>query len=79
MDVATRTVERFDINVTTALGNVAVEQEATEIVIGLHRRSNIVDTFYGSLVEQLLDTTNRMIIMSRCFIPVDTVTRVMAV
>ena len=67
------------INVTTALGNVAVEQEATEIVIGLHRRSNIVDTFYGSLVEQLLDTTNRMIIMSRCFIPVDTVTRVMAV
>ncbi|MDE6393066.1 MAG: cation:proton antiporter [Muribaculaceae bacterium] len=79
MDVATRTVERFDINVTTALGNVAVEQEATEIVIGLHRRSNIVDTFYGSLVEQLLDTTNRMVIMSRCFIPVDTVTRVMAV
>lgn len=79
MDVATRTVERFDINVTTALGNVAVEQEATEIVIGLHRRSNIVDTFYGSLVEQLLDSTNRMVIMSRCFIPIDTVTRVMAV
>lgn len=79
MDVEVKTMERFDINVTSALRNVAVEQEATEIVIGLHRKANIVDTFYGSLIEQLLESTNRMIIMSRCFIPVDTVTRVIVV
>lgn len=79
MDIEVKSMERFDINVTSALSNVAVEQEATEIVIGLHRKANIVDTFYGSLIEQLLDTTNRMVIMSRCFIPVDTVTRVVAV
>lgn len=79
MDVEVRAIERFDINVTSALRNVAVEQEATEIMIGLHRKANIVDTFYGSLVEQLLDTTNRMVIMSRCFIPVDTVTRIVVV
>lgn len=79
MDIDVKSMERFDINVTSALSNVAVEQEATEIVIGLHRKANIVDTFYGSLIEQLLDTTNRMVIMSRCFIPVDTVTRVVAV
>lgn len=79
MDIDVKSMERFDINVTSALSNVAVEQEATEIVIGLHRKANIVDTFYGSLIEQLLDTTNRMVIMSRCFIPIDTVTRVVAV
>ena len=44
--------------------------------IGLHRKANIVDSFFGSLIEQLVASTNRMIIMSRCFIPVDTVTRV---
>jgi len=76
MDVEVRALERFDISVTSALRNVAVEQEATEIVIGFHRKANIVDTFFGSLVEQLLDSTNRMVIMSRCFIPVDTVTRI---
>lgn len=79
MDVEVRTTERFDINVASALRNVAVEQEATEIVIGLHRKANIVDTFYGSLIEQLLNTTHRMVIMSRCFIPVDTVTRIVVV
>lgn len=79
MDVEIREIERFDINVASALSNVAVEQEATEIVIGLHRKSNIVDSFYGSLIEQLLATTHRMIIMSRCFIPVDTVTRIVVV
>ena len=79
MDIEVRQLERFDINVAAALRNVAVEQEATEIVIGLHRRVNIVDTFYGSLIEQLINTTNRMVIMSRCFIPVDTVTRIAVV
>lgn len=79
MDIEVRPMERYDINVTSALRNVAVEQEATEIVIGLHRKANIVDTFFGSLIEQLLGTTNRMVIMSRCFIPVDTVTRIMVV
>ena len=78
-DIEVRQLERFDINVAAALRNVAVEQEATEIVIGLHRRANIVDTFYGSLIEQLINTTNRMVIMSRCFIPVDTVTRIAVV
>ena len=79
MDVVVKSKERFDMNVATALRNFAEEKEATEIVIGLHRKSNIVDTFYGSLIEQLLASTNRMVIMSRCFIPVDTVTKVVVV
>lgn len=78
-DIETRAIERFDINVSSALRNVAIEQEATEIMIGLHRKANIVDTFYGSMIEQLLGSTNRMVIMSRCFIPVDTVTRIVVV
>lgn len=79
MSIDVRTVERFDINVASALRSVAVEQEATEILIGLHRKSNIVDTFFGSIVEQLIDATNRMIIMARCFTPIDTVTRIVVV
>lgn len=79
MDVEVKTIERFDINVASAIHSVAVEQEATEILIGLHRRSNIVDSFFGSLIDQLITSTSRMIIISRCFIPIDTVTRIVVV
>lgn len=79
MDVEVISKERYDLNVAAALRNFAEDKEATEIVIGLHRKSNIVDTFYGSLIEQLLGLTNRMIIMSRCFIPVGTLTKIAVV
>ena len=79
MDVDVREVERFDLNVVSGLTNVSREENATEIVIGLHRRSNMVDTFYGAIIEQLLKSSNKMIFMSRCFIPVDTVNRIVVI
>ena len=79
MDVEVKTIERYDINVASAVHAVAVEQEATEILIGLHRKSNIVDSFFGSIIDQLITSTRKMIIISRCFIPVDTVTRIVVV
>lgn len=79
LEIATRTFDRFDMNVASALRNVGEEQDATEFIIGLHRKANIVDSFFGSLIEQLLDSTPRMVIMSRCFIPIDTVTRIVIV
>ena len=76
MEIPVKRTERFDISVVSALRSVAIEEDATEIVIGFHRKSNIVDSFFGSLTEQLVGQTNKMVIMSRCFIPIDTVTRV---
>lgn len=72
-------IERFDLNIATGLVNTAHETNATEIMIGFHRRSNIVDSFQGGIAETILNTTSRMVIMSRCFIPVDTVRRLTVV
>lgn len=79
VDVKVDDVERYDINIATGLVNVLKEKNCTDIIIGLHRKSNIVDTFYGSMIEQLLRATNKSIIMSRCFMPVNTVTRIVVV
>lgn len=79
VDLKVNDVERYDINIVSGIINVAKEREANDIVIGLHRKSNIVDTFYGSLIEGLLGATNKMVIMSRCFIPVNTVRSIMAI
>lgn len=78
-DIEIRAMERFDVNIAAALRNVAVETDATEIVIGMHRKTAIVDSFYGPMIEQLLSATDRMVVMARCFIPVGTVTRIVAV
>jgi len=78
-EIPIKEVERYDINVASGLNNVGKEQNASEIIIGLHRKSNIVDSFYGSMIEQLLGSTNKMVFLSRCFIPVNTVNRVITV
>ncbi len=79
MDIPFEEVERFDLNVKNGMINVAREHHSTDLIIGLHRKSTIVDTFYGALIEGLLASTGRMIIISRCFIPVDTVKRLVVV
>lgn len=72
MDVKAEEAERFDLNIVAGLTNAIRERRATDIIIGLHRRSNIVDSFFGSMTEGLLRRSDRMVILSRCFIPVDT-------
>lgn len=73
MEVECRDIERFDLNIMAGVTNVMREHHATEVVIGLHRRTNIVDSFFGNMIEQLMRSTTRMIIMARCFIPINTI------
>ena len=75
VDIEVRDIERYDINVVSGVTNEAKQNRATDIMIGLHRKSNIVDSFFGSMTEQLVKNTNKMIFISRCFIPVDTLAR----
>lgn len=75
VDIKVNDVERFDLNVVAGVTNVIRENHSSDIIIGLHRRSNIVDTFYGSMIESLLKSTMKMIFMSRCFVPIDTIRR----
>lgn len=72
-------IERYDLNVVTGVLNTIAERDISTIIIGLHRRGGIIDSFYGSKIEQLLRTTNRMVVMSRTFIPLNTVTRILVV
>ncbi len=71
--------ERFDLNVVSGLTNMIRQTHATDIVIGFHRKANIVDTFFGQMVDTLLKETLKMVIMSRCFIPISTVRRIVVV
>lgn len=75
VDIEVKDIERYDINVVAGLTNEAKQNQATDIMIGLHRRTNIVDSFFGSMTEQLLNASNKMIFISRCFSPANTMAR----
>lgn len=79
MDLEVKEVERFDLNVMSGMVGVMKELDCTDIFIGLHRKSNVVDSFFGKMTEQLLRATNKMVIMNRCFIPPDTIRKIMVV
>ncbi len=75
-DTEIEILDRYDINVATGIVNAVEERDITEVFLGMHRRVTVIDSFFGDKVEQLLRSTHKMLIISRCFIPVNTVTRI---
>ncbi|MDE6317016.1 MAG: hypothetical protein K2L73_01285, partial [Muribaculaceae bacterium] len=70
------TIERFDLNTVTGVINAIEERDINEVFIGMHRKATVIDTFLGGKTEQLLKLTNKMVVISRCYIPPNTVTRI---
>ena len=79
MDLRIDPIERFDLNVTAGLVNTIKERDISEVIIGMHRKATVVDSFFGSKIEQLIKSTNKMVLITRCFIPVNAVTRIVVV
>lgn len=75
-DVSLTPLDRYDLNTVTGLLNVIEERDITEVILGMHRRSTVIDSFFGAKVEQLLRSTNKEIIITRCFIPAGALTRI---
>lgn len=76
MEVPLTPIERYDLNFVTGVLNTIEERDIDEVVIGLHRRSTVIDSFFGDKLTSLLKATYRMVVISRCYIPVNTVRRV---
>lgn len=79
VDVPVTTIERFDANVAAGLLNTINERDVNCVVMGLHRRASLVDSFFGAKMEHILGSTNRMIFICRLFNPVNTLRRLVVV
>lgn len=69
-------IERYDLNTVTGVINVIEERDISTIVLGMHRKTTVIDSFFGAKVEGLLKATNKMLVISRSYIPINTVTRI---
>lgn len=72
VEVSLTPIERYDLNIITGVLNTMEERDITEVIIGLHRRNALLDTFFGDKIERLLQSTNRMLVITRCFNPLST-------
>lgn len=76
VNVQMNTIERFDLNTVAGIVNTVNERNITDVVIGMHRKTTVVDSYLGNKIEQLLKDLNKMVIITRCYIPMNTVTRI---
>ena len=75
-DVPLRQITRYDLNIASGIIHTAKEYEATDVIIGLHRKVNIVDSFFGMLAENLLKGLHREVMIAKFLIPINTIRRI---
>ncbi len=74
--VMLKTISRFDLNITTGIWHTAKEHNATTIIIGLHYKISIVDSFFGNMTENLLKSTYLQVMIVHLLMPVNTLRRI---
>ena len=79
VDVPVETIERYDADVASGLINIINERDINCVVMGLHRRTTLVDSFFGQKMTHILDKTDCMMLICRLFNPVNTLRRLVVV
>ncbi len=76
VNVQMTAIERYDLNPAAGIVNVINERDISDVVVGMHLRNGLMtDSYLGNKLETLLRETDKMVIISRCFIPVNTLMR----
>lgn len=66
---------RWSVNAVTGIVHSAKEYEASDILIGLHQRANISETFYGKFTSDLISSAPQQILIYRALVPIYTLRR----
>lgn len=74
-DVKCQTQSRLAVNFVNGVVHAFRENDASEIIIGLHRKRKAGDSLLGPFAKGLIDGLNRQIIIVKYLIPVNTFRR----
>lgn len=76
VEVRMQTQVRIATNIANGIKHAFKEFNASEIIIGLHRRKDLTDKFWGEFTQSLFNGLNRQIIMSYFSQPLNTLRRI---
>lgn len=74
-DVRMQTHCRWGVNVVSGIRHTMRELDASDLVIGLHQKERLFETFYGKLTTDLLGAIDRQVIIYRATMPLNTIRR----
>lgn len=66
---------RYDLNIVNGISNVVKEHKITDLIIGLHEKKGISDSFFGMLTEGILTKCNTTTMIYKPFQPLATIKR----
>ncbi len=75
-DTPLERISRYDLNIASGILHTVKEKNISEVVLGLHHKANIVDSFFGAKIENLLRSTHKMIWITKCVTPPAATTRI---
>lgn len=75
-DVKIEMVSRYDLNIASGILHTMKEHDISEVVIGLHRRTNVVDSVFGNIFANVLKNSNKQIMIVKCLVPINTIRRI---
>ena len=75
-DVHLSTFNRVGVNVVGSIMHSMKEFEASELILGLHHKRKMTESYLGSVASELLDRTNRQVIIVNYLMPVNVVHRI---
>ncbi len=68
-------VVRYDSNVANGINSVVQEHKITDLIIGLHQKKGLSDTFLGDLTQGILQKCNTTTLIYRPVQPFSTISR----
>lgn len=75
-DVRIQTQSRLAINIANGIKHAFKENDASEIIMGLHRQKEPDDSFWGAYTQGLISEINNQIMICRILRPLNTMRRI---
>lgn len=69
-------VSRYDLNIASGIIHTVKERDVTSVIMGLHRKTAVVDSFFGALTENLLKGISREVMIAKLIMPLNTIRRI---
>ena len=76
VDVSMKTRCRLSTNIASGILHTVSETNASDVIIGLHHKHGMVDSFLGKFAQTLLKGTFRQLMIIKCLVPVNVIRRI---
>ena len=74
-DIPLNRILRYDLNIANGISSVVKENKITDLILGLHIKKDISDTYLGNLTNKILSRCNTTTLVYKSAQPVSTIKR----